>query len=119
MVWRQQLFWGGFSADSPLAAVFWVGKRRRCAGDNGVGSAGSWLLCLLRLHLLSCCNTLTLVRLSVSCAAERVVYAALSSIYGVMGCAEDPGIIGEMSGSGLAACLGGRYLEIYTHAVNV
>lgn len=65
-----------------------------------------------------CCpaaNTLTLVRLSVSHAAERVVYAALSNIYGVMGCAEDPEIIGKMSGSGLAACLGGGYLEIHTY----
>lgn len=77
------------------------------AGVNGFLSGGSLLLCVLRLRLLSYCSTLILTRQSVSITAERVVYAALSNIYGVMGCAEDPGIIGEMSGSGLAVCLGG------------
>lgn len=82
-------------------------RMHRRAGVNGFHSGGSGLLCVLRLRLLSCCSTFTLRRQSVSIAAERVVYAALSNIHGVMGCAEDPGIIGEMSGSELAVCLSG------------
>lgn len=83
-------------------------------------AAGAALRCdCYGLPSPSCSNTLTLVRLSVSRAAERVVCAALSNIYGVMGCAEDPGLVGKTPGSGLAACPGGGYLEIQTLQFNL
>lgn len=98
---------GGSSWEQGVFCCSGSDRMHRRAGVNGFHSGGSGLLCVLRLRLLSCCSTFTLTRQSVSIAAERVVYAALSNIHGVMGCAEDPGIIGEMSGSELAVCLSG------------
>jgi len=98
---------GGSSWEQGVFCCSGSDRMHRRAGVNGFHSGGSGLLCVLRLRLLSYCSTLILTRQSVSITAERVVYAALSNIHGVMGCAEDPGIIGEMSGSELAVCLSG------------